>query len=108
MFGMICTLLPKGPAFKHATITLQDAPNEHHDLYYCDIMECAQFLFSNPNYKEHMDYAPEELFEEDANGKPTQNRIYAEMSLGKIWNEEQVRFQVELFVWNEGFLISGL
>ncbi|KAF8328382.1 uncharacterized protein EI90DRAFT_2877210, partial [Cantharellus anzutake] len=62
MYAIIRASLPKGPPFQHATITLKDAPDEHHELYFRDIMACTALLFSNPDYQEHIDYEPEELF----------------------------------------------
>ncbi len=71
-------------------ITLRDAPNEHHELYFRDMITCGAFLFSNPDYQEHMDYKPEEVFEAKSDdGSPT-NQVYAELRFGCIWNEAQV------------------
>src|SRR5260370_28152480 len=68
---------------------IRDAPDEHHELYFRDIIACGAFLFSNPDYQEHMDYEPEEVFEANSDGSPT-NQVYAELSSGCIWNEAQV------------------
>ncbi|KAF8330156.1 uncharacterized protein EI90DRAFT_3124588 [Cantharellus anzutake] len=87
--AVICDLLPKGPPFQHATITLKDAPDELHELYFRDIVACAALLFSNPDYWEEMDYEPEELFVTNEDGSPSTNCVYAELSSGWIWNEEQ-------------------
>ena len=89
MYNIIQTSLPQGPPFQHAMITLRDAPDERHELYFRDIIACGAFLFSNPDYQEHMDYEPEEVFEANSDGSPT-NRVYAELSSGHIWNEAQV------------------
>ncbi|KAF8322785.1 uncharacterized protein EI90DRAFT_3020048 [Cantharellus anzutake] len=89
VYAVIHGLLPKGPLFQHATIMLKDAPDELHELYFRDIVACAALLFSNPDYWEEMDYEPEELFATNEDGSPSTNRVYAELSSGWIWNEEQ-------------------
>ncbi|KAF8322401.1 uncharacterized protein EI90DRAFT_3130954 [Cantharellus anzutake] len=91
MCMIIRVLLPQGPPFQHATVVLKDAPDEQHELYFCDIIACSAFLFSNPDYKKVIDYEPEEIFVTDRNGAPTRNVVYAELSSSRIWNEEQFK-----------------
>lgn len=85
MFGRINEHMPQGPAWKTSTVVVPDAPNKPQMFFYRDIIECVNFLFGNPKFRENMDYAPYELFKEDG-----VTRVYHEMCTGKCWNEIQV------------------
>ncbi|KAF9502783.1 hypothetical protein BS47DRAFT_1258917, partial [Hydnum rufescens UP504] len=74
MYELIEKLMPRGPGWKTATITLEDAPAEPQTLYYRDIIDCAEYLIGNPTFNEFMMYEPIRVFEAD--GK---THIYHEM-----------------------------
>jgi hypothetical protein len=86
LYSTIHEELPDVPEFSAATITLKDTPNEPQTILYRNPQECADFLFQNPAYRGHMDYAASEIF-----GNGDEGRIYHEMSSGLVWNELEVR-----------------
>ncbi|KAF8312303.1 uncharacterized protein EI90DRAFT_2847110, partial [Cantharellus anzutake] len=50
--------MPGPPLWKSEVIIVKEAPSEPQTLYWRDPVECAHFLFQNPNFKESMTYAP--------------------------------------------------
>jgi len=77
--------LPQAPKFEEAKITIEDAPHEPQTILYRNVLECADFLFQNPRYREHMIYEPSLVF-----GADDKNRIYSDISDARLWNECQV------------------
>ena len=53
-------------------IILDDAPSKPQTLYWHDPVNCAHFLFQNPDFNGHMIYAPSHLY--NANG----TQVYTE------------------------------
>jgi Plavaka transposase len=85
MYEWIEKFMPRGPGWKTETIILEDTPDEPQTLHYQDIVECAEYLLSDPTFSNGMMYEPVRLF--DAKGTTC---FYHEMNTGEIWNEQQV------------------
>lgn len=63
-----------------------DARVEYLELWKRDPLECIRELVGNPAFKECLQYAPEQLFE-DMYGK---KRMYSEMWTAEWWEDIQV------------------
>lgn len=74
-----------GPRWDELTVALDEAPSEVHKMWYRNIEECADYLFSNPTFRGEMGYSPVEIRDPE-----TQARIYNEVWTGKMWEELQV------------------
>jgi hypothetical protein len=72
------------PKWKVHDIELPETPGIAYPLFYRCPVECAKFLLGNPSFKEHFDYAPDEIFD------TSKTRVYHEISSGDIWNKLQV------------------
>jgi Plavaka transposase len=48
-------------------------------FYYRNALDCVRALFGEPTMKEHMDYFPKRVFDEEG------RRLYSEMSTGDWW-----------------------
>ena len=66
--------LPQAPPFMQAEISIHVAPTEPQKILFRDVIESVDFLWGNPTFREHMDYAPAEVF-----GAESEGRIYYEM-----------------------------
>ena len=53
-------------------------------FFYCNSVECIEFLMQQPAFREHMSYAPAKEFNE------AEERIYSEVKSGDWWWNEQV------------------
>jgi len=87
MYKVIEMHMPQGPQWHsdNFKLTLPGLPNESHEVFWRNPVECAAFLAGNPTFAEDMDFVPKEIFEADG-----LTRIYHEMPTGDIWNELQV------------------
>ena len=65
-------------------IILDDAPSKPQTLYWHDPVNCAHFLFQNPDFNGHMIYMPSHLY----NANRTQ--VYTEMTTAEEWHYQQV------------------
>ena len=75
--------LPGRPSFQHEEITIAGST---FDLYYRDILECIRTLYGDPDFTEHLVFAPERHYTDQS--KTT--RVYHEMHTGDWWWETQV------------------
>lgn len=84
MYARIGMHMEHGPEWNVIDIEMPEAPGITFPLYYRCPIECAKALLANPTFKDDMDYAPNEIFDE------SNTRIYHEVASGDIWNELQV------------------
>lgn len=84
MFERISKYMEEGPKWHIVDVEIPEADGMTVPLYYRDPVECAKALLGNPDFKEHVDYAPDIIFDE------TGSRVYHEISSGDIWNELNV------------------
>ena len=56
------------------------------ELWWHDPVECIKELFSNPVFKDKIQYKPREVY---TDGSRTE-QVYSEMQMGKWWWEIQV------------------
>jgi len=84
MYSRIGKFMDGGPEWKVTDIEMPEAPGITFPLYYRCPVECAKELLANPAFEEHIDYAPDQIFDESG------SRVYHEVSSGDIWNELQV------------------
>ncbi|KAF8577333.1 hypothetical protein K439DRAFT_1282474, partial [Ramaria rubella] len=75
MYECIDKFLPAGPQWYCEEVTLPEAPNEPQLSFYCDPVECLQFLAANPTFDEHQTYGPVKYFTD----KELKDRVYGEM-----------------------------
>lgn len=74
----IVDALPKGrPPFIRQDIELA---NETYEVYFRNILECAQSLYGNPEFASHLIFKPEKHFR-----KGTKTRLYHDMHTGRWW-----------------------
>lgn len=78
--------IPDRVAWKRATLTFPDRPDEKHVVHYRDIVEATKALLGNPSYAKHVVYRPKRVFSDQSKTK----RIYTEMWTGQWWNSIQV------------------
>ena len=76
--------MPGAPCWKADTIALPEAPTEPQILYWCDPVECAHFLFQNPDFVRSMAYVPSRLYDKN------ETHMYTEMTTGEEWPHQQV------------------
>ncbi|KAI0060629.1 hypothetical protein BV25DRAFT_1789248, partial [Artomyces pyxidatus] len=74
--------LPDRPGFKCEEIGID---GETYEVYFRDVMECVRELYGNPEFAQHMAYAPERHFADDE----MKNRLYGEMHTGDWWWQVQ-------------------
>ncbi len=85
MYTRIAVSMNHGlPKWKVCDVKLAETPNATYPLFYHCPIECAKFLLGNPSFKEHLNYAPDKIFQMN------ETCIYHEISSGNIWNELQV------------------
>lgn len=86
--------LPTGPKWEVVEL-LVEGPGVNNDgkmvtetveLWLCDPVECVRELFSNPAFKEDINYKPQKVY---TDGSRTE-RVYSEMWTGKWWWKMQV------------------
>jgi hypothetical protein len=77
-------MMPGPPSWKSDTVTLEEAPDEPQTLYWHDPVECAHFLFQNPDFDGDMAYVPSWVFSSDG------AQVYSEMTTGNEWHFQQV------------------
>ena len=71
--------LPSPPRWKEVEVSIRGGTTRDPlTLYYRDALECFKFLFGNPLFLDHMEYAPRREF--TAGEKP--ERLYNEMMTG--------------------------
>lgn len=80
--------MPKGPAWRTATVTLEEAPNEPQTFYYRNPVEIAAFLIGNPAFKDHLVFEPQEWYLRAE--MRDEDRAYGDMWTGDRWNDLQV------------------
>lgn len=86
--------LPTGPEWKHEKVTVLgdkvdgegNMLEEDLDLWMRDPVECIRDLMQNPAFKDHMVYAPEKVYRDEAGTI----RVFDEMCSGDWWWELQV------------------
>ncbi|KAI0063046.1 hypothetical protein BV25DRAFT_1802716 [Artomyces pyxidatus] len=74
--------LPECPGFHCEEIEID---GETYEVYFRDIMECVRSLYSNPEFAQHMAYAPEQHFADDE----MKTRMYGKMYTGDWWWQVQ-------------------
>jgi hypothetical protein len=75
--------LPHGPEWIRQMITIQgNAGVEKLDLWMRDVLEVVHQLISDPRFRRHMRYRPEQHWLKDRQGK---TGVYSEMWTGKWW-----------------------
>ncbi|KAI0055548.1 hypothetical protein BV25DRAFT_1815428 [Artomyces pyxidatus] len=74
--------LPERPGFHCEEIKID---GETYEVYFRDVMECVRSLYSNPEFVQHMAYAPEQHFADEG----MKNRMYGEMYTGDWWWQVQ-------------------
>ena len=80
--------MPGPPCWKLEDITLDDTPLEPQILHWQDPVECAHFLFQNPDFDGHMMYSPSCLYDESETQEGS--RVYMEVVTGEEWHYQQV------------------
>ncbi|KAI0059399.1 hypothetical protein BV25DRAFT_1783583, partial [Artomyces pyxidatus] len=75
--------LPERPGFQCEEI---EVDGETYEVYFRDVLECVRILYGNPEFAQHMAYAPEQHFADDEMKK----RIFSEMHTGDWWWQAQV------------------
>lgn len=83
MYNMV-KAMPGPPKWKSTTITMPSAPTELQTFYYCNLEECAHYLFERSDLEAYMDYVPTKVFDN------SNNQVYHEMCTGHEWNRQQV------------------
>ncbi|KAI0311688.1 hypothetical protein OF83DRAFT_1177336 [Amylostereum chailletii] len=76
------------PEFKRGEIIIDGVS---HDIYYRDIMECIKSLYSDPNFAEHLVFAPERHYADPDQTIP----MYNEMNTGKWWWRTQIKLETK-------------
>jgi hypothetical protein len=67
---------------------LPEAPNEPQLLFYCDPVECLQFLAENPAFEGHQSYAPVKFF---TDAKCT-DWVFGDVNSGDAWHYYQSKY----------------
>jgi len=75
--------LPGRPLFSHEEIVVAGST---FDLYHRDVIECIRVLYEDPDFTQHLAFAPERHYTDE--GKTA--RVYHEMYTGDWWWETQV------------------
>lgn len=80
--------LPSPPRWKEAEVEVQGGSTKKPlTLFYRDGLECFKFLFGNPLFRDHMDYAPRREYSTN-DGR---ERLYNEIMTGDLAWSLQVR-----------------
>jgi hypothetical protein len=85
MWDRVDKFLPKGPEWYFEEVILPEAPNEPQILFYCDPIECLQFLAINPTFDGYMAYQPVQHFTDTE----YTTQVYGEMNTGDAWHYYQ-------------------
>ena len=78
--------MPKRPQFSRDEIQVA---GEVFEVYHRNIIECIKALYGDPEFANHMTYAPEKHFVEQ---EENTFNVYHEMHTGKWWWKTQVNF----------------
>jgi hypothetical protein len=78
--------LPHRPKFKRDEIQVA---GEVFEMYHRDITECIKALYGDPQFADHMHFAPEQHF---TSNEENVMRLYHDMYTGEWWWKTQVRF----------------
>ena len=76
--------LPGKPQFRCHTIYMPSG--QGFDVHYRPIMDCLKSLFNDPNFAQHLIYAPERHYAD----QDTTIRVYHDLHTGKWWWNVQV------------------
>ncbi|KAF8325082.1 uncharacterized protein EI90DRAFT_2933135, partial [Cantharellus anzutake] len=76
--------MPGPPSWTSEIVTLDEAPDEPQTLYWRNPVECAHFLFQNPDFDGSMAYAPSRVYDQHG------TRVYTEMTTTEEWHLQQV------------------
>jgi hypothetical protein len=81
--------LPSPPPWYHKEIKIDGYPTYTPlNFYYRDVLECVQYLFGNPKFRDSMIYSPYRLFED----QEKKIQIYDEIMSGDwAWNIQVFR-----------------
>jgi hypothetical protein len=81
-------MLPSVPEWKSKTVTLTGhATKEPMLLFYCDALDCVEYLFGNPIFANQIDFHPVRLYRDSER----MIRIYTEWITGNAAWDMQVR-----------------
>ncbi|KAH9913750.1 uncharacterized protein B0H18DRAFT_887798, partial [Fomitopsis serialis] len=72
--------IPDRAAWKTASLSFPDRPDEIHLVRYRDILQAIKALLGNPTYAKHIVYRPRQVFSD----RSKQKRVYTEMWTG-LW-----------------------
>jgi hypothetical protein len=75
--------LPGRPEFQHKEIEIAGST---FDFYYRDIIQCIRTLYEDPDFTQHLVFAPERYYTDETKTV----RVYHEMHTGDWWWETQV------------------
>ena len=75
--------LPGRPHFQHEEIVVAGST---FDFYYRDILQCIRTLYEDPDFTQHLIFAPERHYTDQTKTA----RVYHEMHTGDWWWETQV------------------
>ena len=87
-------MLPSVPEWKFKKVALTGyATKEPINLFYCDALECVEYLFGNPMFADRVDFCPVQLY------RDTERliHVYNEWITGNAAWEMQVRALFSLF-----------
>jgi hypothetical protein len=77
--------LKYGKRYSHQLAdSTQLCDNDYPVFFYCNPVECIEFLMQQPAFREHMSYAPANEFND------AEDRIYSEVKSSDWWWNEQI------------------